>query len=182
MAGLASGKTGAGGPGVAAGCGSVPGGCGASHKSLLLWLRAAGFGGSAALVGCFVGVEGLGVEGVALTVVPAGLRSSLSRRGGGLAWTGTYLRRNLRFLSVILPEPSTRVMYWSNCFTSVMTPVLSHRVGWGPVWFWILTWSPTARGGSLLVCSAHLSDACMWRFLRASSLKARVSRHVGCGM
>ena len=47
MAGLASGKTGAGCPGVSAGCGSVPGG-GASHESLLLWFRSAGFGGSAA--------------------------------------------------------------------------------------------------------------------------------------
>ena len=67
VAGLASGKTGAGGPGVSAGCGSVPGG-GASHESLLWWLRSAGFGGSAASVGCVVGVGGLGVGGVALTV------------------------------------------------------------------------------------------------------------------
>lgn len=67
VAGLASGKTGAGCPGVSAGCGSVPGG-GASHESLLLWLRSAGFGGSAASVGCFVGVGCLGVGGVAWTV------------------------------------------------------------------------------------------------------------------
>ena len=37
------------------------------------------------------------------------------------------------------------------------------------------------RGERLLVCSDHPSAAFMWRFLRASSLVARVSLQVGCG-
>ena len=62
------------------------------------------------------------------------------------------------------------------------TPVLSHLVGLGPDWFWIRTWLPTAKGGSLLVCSDHLSAAFICLFLRAFSLAARVSLQVGWGM
>lgn len=69
---------------------------------------------------------------------------------------------------VLLPDLSTRTTYWSNCCTSMMTPVLSHRVGCGPVWFWICTWSPTTRGRSLSVCSAtsqSLACACSLKLL-----------------
>ena len=83
---------------------------------------------------------------------------------------------------VILPEPSTRTAYWSNCRTSMMLPVLSHLVGCGPVWFWIRTWLPTFSGGSRLVCSDHLSDARMCRLRKASSRADRVSLHVGWGL
>ena len=54
-------------------------------------------------------------------------------------------------------------------------PVLSHFVGWGPVWFWIRTWLLTAKGGSRLVCSDHLSAAFICRFLSTPSLTAKVS-------
>ncbi len=49
--------------------------------------------------------------------------------GEGLA----NLRRNLRFRSVARPEPDNLIQYWSNCFTSVTVPILSHRRGAGPV-------------------------------------------------
>ena len=49
--------------------------------------------------------------------------------------TGVYFLRNLRFLRVTRPEPSIRMMYWSYCLTSTITPVLSHFVGCGPDWF-----------------------------------------------
>ena len=121
VAGLASGKTGAGGPGLGR-CGSVPGG-GAAHESLLLWLRSAGFGGSAASVGCLSGL-GVLVWGCGLDCLTC--RSEIitqeARWRSGLDWY--ILAEELRFLSVILPEPSTRVMYWSNCFTCMMTPGL----------------------------------------------------------
>lgn len=42
---------------------------------------------------------------------------------------GMYFLRNLRFLRVTLLEPSTLTTYWSNCFTSIMQPVLSHLRG-----------------------------------------------------
>ena len=109
------------------------------------------------------------------------LRSSSFVCRGGVICTGMYFLRNLRLWVVIRPEPSKRMTYWSNWRTSITTPVLSQFVGYGPVWFWIRTWLPTVRGGSLLVCSDHLSASFMWRFNRVSSLVARVSLHVGCG-
>ena len=89
-------------------------------------------------------------------------------RLAGCGCTGTYFLRNLQLRRVTLPEPSMCVTYWSNWRTSMTTPVLSHLVGLGPDWFWIRTWLPTAKGGSVLVCSDHLSPAFMCLFLRAS--------------
>ena len=107
--------------------------------------------------------------------------SSTVRLGGGVC-TGTYWHRNLQLHRVTLPEPSIRTLYWSNCQTSITTSFLSHLVGCGPVWFWIRTWLLTLRSGSRLVCSVHRSAAFMCLFRSASSLAARVSRHVGWGM
>ena len=50
--------------------------------------------------------------------------------------TGVYFLRYFLLQRVTRPEPSTRTTYWSNCRTSTTMPVLSHLVGWGPVWFW----------------------------------------------
>ena len=172
--------------GVAVGWGGVVcvGGGGGAHPSWLGLVRSGqlsglpdgGGGGSSASGGLGLGgLPGLGVSRLRCR------RSSLMVCRGGLVCTGMYFLRNFRFRVVILPEPSTRTTYWSNWRTSITMPVLSHLVGYGPVWFWMRTWLPTARGGSLLVCSVHLSAAFMWRFRRASSLMARVSLHVGCG-
>ena len=49
--------------------------------------------------------------------------------------TGVYFLRNFLLRRVKRSEPSTRTTYWSNCRTSTTMPVLSHLVGWGPVWF-----------------------------------------------
>ena len=105
-------------------------------------------------------------------VVP---KSPSITEGGGAGYTGTYCLRNFLFRSVTLPEPSTRITYWSNCRTSTTTPVLSHLRGWGPIWFCTRTWSPTVRGGSRLVCSDQRSALLMWRFRSASSRAAKVS-------
>ena len=101
---------------------------------------------------------------------------------GHLAKVLVYIfRRHFRFRNVTRPDPSTRTRYWSNWRTSTMQPVLYHLVGLCPVWFCILTLSPTLSWGSLSVCSVSLSAIFMWRFRRASSLASKVSRHVGCG-
>ena len=76
------------------------------------------------------------------TVLGPGARAS-----GARGTTGRYLRRNFLFRRVTRPEPSTRTTYWSNWCTSTTIPVLSHLVGWGPVWFWMRTQSPTTSGG-----------------------------------
>ena len=73
--------------------------------------------------------------------------------------TGVYLRKNCRFLSVARPDPSTFTTYWLCCLTSTTWPVLSHFFGKLPIWFWILTRSPTLRGGICLVCSDQRSAA-----------------------
>ena len=95
--------------------------------------------------------------------------------------TGWYFCKNFLFLMVTLPDPSTRMPYWSYCRTSMTTPVLSHLFGAGPVWFCMRTVSPISSGGRRLVCSVSLSHTFMWRFLNASSLRSSTSCHVGCG-
>lgn len=106
--------------------------------------------------------------------------SRIDLRSAG-CFTGMNFLRNFLFLRVLRPDPSVFTTYWSNCFTSVMRPVLSHFVGNWPVWFCIRTWSPTTRGGSRRVCSVHCSADFICLFRRASSLLMRVSLHVGCG-
>ena len=61
--------------------------------------------------------------------------------------TGRNLGRNFLFRRLTRPEPSTLTMYWSNWRTSITIPILSHLVGFGPVWFCIRTLSPTSSGG-----------------------------------
>ena len=63
-----------------------------------------------------------------------------------------------------------------------MRPVLSHLLGWGPVWFCTRTKSPTASGGRRFVCSAHVSAVRTWRLRKASSLDFSVSRQDSCGL
>ena len=85
---------------------------------------------------------------------------SMTSFGAGLR-KGTYFLRNFLFLTVTLPDPSTFTTYWSNCLTSITLPVLSHLRAWGPTWFWMRTRSPTANGGSLMVCSDQRSASLM---------------------
>ena len=104
-----------------------------------------------------------------LNGVPRCFKSSVIIRGGGDLCSGANFLRNFRLRNVVRPDPSTLITYWSNCRTSVTFPVLSHFVGLGPVWFWIRTWSPTVRGGSLFVCSDHFSSSRRCRTRSASS-------------
>lgn len=90
--------------------------------------------------------------------------SSMLCQGGSIC-PGRYLLTNLRFRRVILLETSTGTTYWSNWRTSMTTAVLSYLLGCEPVWFWIHTWWPTARSGSLLIClsiASLLSYVCYW--------------------
>lgn len=77
--------------------------------------------------------------------------------GSRLGLTGLYLRRKRLFRSVTRPAPSTLTLYWSCGRASTTMPVLSHLVGCGPVWFWILTCEPTVSGGRAFVCSVQRS-------------------------
>ena len=103
-------------------------------------------------------------------------------QSGARGMTGVNVRRNRLFRRVTRPEASLRTTYWSNWRTSSMMPVLSHWVGWGPVWFWIRTESPTVSGGRCRVCSDKRSAACICRFRKASSRERRVSCQVGWGL
>ena len=94
--------------------------------------------------------------------------------------TGMYFLGNFLLRVDIRPEPSILTTYWSYCLTSIIVPVLSHFVGWAPIWFSTLTLSPTFRDVSHLVCSDHLSTVHMCLFLRASSHVFRVSHQVLC--
>ena len=94
---------------------------------------------------------------------------------------GVYRRRYRLFLVVKRPEPSVLTPYWWYCKTSTTIPDLSHLVGWRPVWFCILTVSPTFSGVSPAVCSSHLAFPAMDRFDSAFSLRFSVSLQVRWG-
>ena len=100
---------------------------------------------------------------------------------GARGMTGRNLRKNFLLRKVTRPEPSTLTTYWSNWRTSTTIPVLSHLVGWGPVWFWIRTQSPMTKGGRTRVWAVRRSAVRMCRFRRASSLDRRVSCQVEWG-
>ena len=134
-------------------------------------------GGGLPLLGPHVGPGAWG-DGVAAAYRPAvgcptGARGTDPGPGaiarGARGITGTYFRKNFLFRRVIRPEPSTRTTYWSNWRTSTTIPVLSHLVGWGPVWFWMRTQSPTTKGGSMRVCSVKRSEVRIWRLRKAST-------------
>ena len=53
--------------------------------------------------------------------------------------------KNLLFLTVSLPDPSTFTTYLSYPLHSTTTPVRSHLVGFEPCWFWMATLSPSFK-------------------------------------
>ena len=77
--------------------------------------------------------------------------------------------RRDRYLSTtecVSPGPSTLNAYRSDCYTSMTTPILFHRLECTPIWFCIRTLSQTVGGGSHLVWSdqfsATLLPLCLW--------------------
>jgi len=92
---------------------------------------------------------------------------------------GVSFLRNLLFLSVSLPDPSTLTTYWSWSLSSTTTPVMSHLDGWLPTWFWTNTLSPTASLGRALVFLLSLSMLAMERLARAFSLSSASMIHSG---
>ena len=61
--------------------------------------------------------------------------------------TGWILHRNCLLRRVSRPEPCTCTVYCALGCTILTMPVLSHRFGAMPCWFWITTGSPITRGG-----------------------------------
>ena len=90
------------------------------------------------------------------------LWSSTIERFSLCYWAGMNSRRNFLLHNEVHPEPSIRTTY-QNCWISAIWPDLSHFSGWGPVWFWTNTWSPTQSGGNCLCC-VHRSAARIWWF------------------
>ena len=165
--GAGSSKAGAGGSSTCILAGEVPrGGLTAGAGTNVLVGETSGRGRSSG-----------GGTGVCGSRAPAKGAACIGARGT----TGVNFLRNRLFRKVTRPEPSTRMTYWSNCLTSMTTPVLSHFIGWGPVWFWIRTASPMTRAGRWRVCSVKRSESRRWRCRSAISLEQSVSCHVGWG-
>ena len=101
-------------------------------------------GGSCGSVGA-AGVDGgsslgrLASDRVGVGGLSGALGASGSGRncmgGASSVWRGVYRRRKRRFRVVRRPDPSVLTEYWWYCMTSTTVPVLSHLVGWRPVWF-----------------------------------------------
>ena len=93
--------------------------------------------------------------------------SGLGPLNRGVSTAGLKFLRYLRFLSVTLPDPSTRMEYLSNPRSSRTTPVLSHLLAKFPAafWFWMNTFWPENSFGNTLLCSAHFSPPklTLWR-------------------
>ena len=100
---------------------------------------------------------------VGLLMVGRNLKSSTTECFSLGFWTGRNFRRNFLLHKELHPDPSIQTTYWSNCQISTIQLVLSHFIGWGPVWFWTSTWSPTQSGGNCLVCCVHtLQSKLFW--------------------
>ena len=123
--------------------------------------------------------------GMGVGSLSGGLGASGSGKNGGggtsSVWRGVYRRRKRRFLVVRRPDPSVLTEYWWYCSTSTTVPVLSHLVGWRPVWFWIKTVSPHLRGERPCVCSSHRVRPVTARLDSALSRRSSLSDHSAWG-
>ena len=79
--------------------------------------------------------------------------------GVGVGFVISFFRKR-RFLSVILPDPSTPARYCRCGRTSMMVPVVVHRRFDG---FWMATLSPFCSRPKLCVCLLYLSDSRTFR-------------------
>ena len=94
--------------------------------------------------------------------------------GAGLS---LHFLRKWRFLSVILPEPSTLILYWRSGRAEIIFPVVFYQRLSG---FWMVTVSPACNGHRLWVCLLYLSTnlaLCLWRI---SSQHCAAAIHSGC--
>ena len=162
-----------GGGGGVPGNGWLGGGAGVPGNG---WLRGVarvpGNGWRGGVAGCVVGLGGTGGWGW-------GRRRCRGWSGGGMGVV--FLLRYWRLRVVVLPLLSILTWYWWYCMTSTTTPVLSHLVGWCPVWFCISTLSPRLRGERPLVCSVQRFLPRCWRFCSAVCLVCSVAPSwVGC--
>ena len=103
-----------------------------------------------------MGVCGLsGALGASVCGLSGALGASDSGRNGmgvvSSVWRGVYRRRKRRFHVVRRPDPSVLTEYWWYYRTSTTVPVLSHLVGWCPVWYA----GEEVTGGSA-------EEACCW--------------------
>ena len=98
--------------------------------------------------------------------------------GVGVGLSLHFLRK-WRFLSVILPEPSTLILYWRSGRAEIIFPVVFHRRLSG---FWMVTVSPACNGHRLWVCLLYLSTNLALRLWRISSRHCAAAIHSGCGL
>ena len=98
--------------------------------------------------------------------------------GVGVGLRLHFLRKR-RFLSVILPEPSTLILYWRSGRAEIIFPVVFHRRLSG---FWMVTVSPACNGHRLWVCLLYLSTNLALRFWRINSRRCAAAIHSGCGL
>ena len=98
--------------------------------------------------------------------------------GVGVGLSLHFLRKR-RFLSVILPEPSTLILYWRSGRAEIVFPVVFH---WRLSGFWMVTVSPAFNGHRLWVCLLYLSTNLALRLWRISSRRCAAAIHSGCGL
>ena len=119
---------------------------------------------------------------------------------GGDLKIGVKFLRNLLFLSVSLPVPSTPTLYWSWSLVSTTVTVLSQRLGLFPAWFWgsilssvchgtmwisvhnhpvtitcIAGWAGGPEGSTWPSCSSPCTPTWSWRY--PPPYQARIQCH-----
>merc|ERR1712089_45111 len=85
--------------------------------------------------------------------------------------------KNLLFLLVNRPLPSTFTKYWSKPSFSTILPDLFHLLGVFPRWFWIWTRSPMSRLGRFRAPSLRFRSICANFTARACSLISLSNLH-----
>ena len=96
--------------------------------------------------------------------------------GVGAGLSLDFLRK-WRFLSVILLEPSTLILYWRSGRTEIIFPVVFH---WRLSGFWMVTVSPACNVHRLWVCLLYVSTNFALRLWRISSRRCAAAIHSGC--
>ena len=94
-------------------------------------------------------------------------------------WEGATFRRNLRFLRVTLPDPSTLIRYCRFGITSTTRPERSHRF---VCWSCIATKSLTCRSGRLWAVRLYASAIFALRLASNFSLWFAAMIHSGWGL
>ena len=131
------------------------------------------------LVAVYVLLQGDNGECVTVALVDGIVGPGVALGIGVSAGLSLHFLRKRRFLSVILPEPSTLILYWCSGRAEIIFPVVFHRQLNG---FWMVTVSPACNGHRLWVCLLYLSTNLALRLWRISSGRCATAIHSGCGL